>query len=258
MIRLAKKVVIFAAAALLSSSAFAAIDYSENFEGFTEFTGTDISPLGGGWTGYATVFGDYPGCSGFLYNYNDNAPFPAPNKGGGFSNISVGDTGKALNIFSDYDNAGAQVAADCIETSIFQEVVFSAADAGAYTFRFSTQVPAPLGPDVKTFGFIKLLDPDCGYCAVVFKTVSTATKGIKSIDVALDASADGKILQWGFSTKASKYEFSGRLYDNVSFAPQRAGSYQGDEGVPIPLWALFAMAGLLALVGGSRLLRHRN
>jgi hypothetical protein len=258
--KLATLIVTFATAALMSSSAFAAIDYSEDFEGYTEFTGTDISPLGGDWLGYATVFYDYPGCSEWHYNYTDT-PFPAPNKAGGFSNISVGKTGKALNIFSDYENRGAQEGSECIETSVFQEVVFKAADAGTYSFIFSTQAPGTLGPDVSTYGFVKLLDPNNGYQAVIFEKVDTRSAGIKkSADIVLDASADGMILQWGFSTKASNDEFSGRLYDNVSFAIKGTVAYKKDDpfGLPIPLWALFGMAGLLALVGGLRLRTRRQ
>jgi hypothetical protein len=261
MTRLTKYILTVAAAALMSSSAFAAIDFTDDFEGYTEFTGTDISPLGGGWTAFATVFSDYPGCSNFIYNYNNGSPFPAPNKAGGFSNIVAGgDTGQALNIFSDYDNRGAQLAPDCIQTSVFQETVFAAADAGMYTFQFRTEVPGPLGSDVNTFGFVKLLDPNNGYIDVLGGlTVDTATAGVKSITVDLDATADGKILQWGFSTKSSNDDASGRWYDDVSFAlegvyqPPTGPSSVKYEGIPIPYWALLIMAGLFVYLGGKKL-----
>lgn len=252
MMRLAKKVVIFAAAVFLSSSAFAAINFSDDFESYSLYVGPGSQgDIGGGWLVFANVFGDYPGCSQYWYGYG---PFPAPNKDSGFSNIASGATGQALNVFSDYDNPDHANGA-CLETSVFQETVFSATDAGTYTFRFDTQAPNPLGADVSTYGFIKLLDPNNNYNTDLFLTVPTIAAGTKSLDVILDASADGKILQWGFSTVASNYEASGRLYDNASFALKTTGTgpYQGAEGVPIPLWALFAMAGLLALVGVSRL-----
>ena len=255
MMRFAQKALVFAAAVLLSSSAFAAINFSDNFESYSLYVGPGYQgDIGGGWLVFANVFGDYPGCSQYWYGYG---PFPAPNKDSGFSNIAAGSTGQALNVFSDYDNPDHGNGA-CLETSVFQETVFSAADAGTYTFRFDTQVPAPLGADVSTDGFIKLLDPNNNYNADVFLTVPTITAGTKSLDVMLDASADGKILQWGFSTVASNYEASGRLYDNASFALKNTGSYQGYEGVPIPLWAFFAMAGMLALVGGSKLRNRRK
>jgi hypothetical protein len=255
MIRLAKKVVTFAAAALLSSSAFAAINFSDNFEAYDLYVGPGYQgDIGGGWLIFANVFGDYPGCSQYWYGYG---PFPAPNKDSGFSNITTGSSGQALNVFSDYDNPDHANGA-CLETSVFQETVFSSADVGTYTFRFDTQTPVALGTDVSTYGFIKLLDPNNNYNADIFLTVPTITAGTKTLDVILDASADGKILQWGFSTVASGYEPSGRVYDNASFALKNTGSYQGEEGVPIPLWALFAMAGVLALVGGSTLRSRRK
>lgn len=253
--RLAKKVLVFAAAVVLSSSAFAAINFSDDFESYSLYVGPGFQgDIGGGWLAFANVFGDYPGCTQFWYNYG---PFPAPNKDSGFSNITLGTTGQALNVFSDYENANHADSA-CIETSVFQERVFGAADVGAYTFRFDTQAPEALGADVSTYGFIKLLDPNNGYSADVFLTVPTITAGSKVLNVTLDASAEGKILQWGFSTIASNYVASSRVYDNVSFAPANTGPYQGHEGVPIPLWALLAMAGLLALVGGSRLRNARR
>lgn len=254
--RLANKIVTFAAAVLLSSPAFAAINFSDNFESYDLYVGPGYQgDIGGGWLGFANVFGDFPVCSPFWYNYGNT--FPAPNKDTGFSNITTGASGQALNVFSDYDNTDQGNGA-CLETSVFQETVFSAADAGSYTFRFDTQTPEALGTDVSTYGFIKLLDPNNGYSADIFLIVPTITAGTKTLDVILDASADGKILQWGFSTVASNYLPSARVYDNVSFAPANTGSYQGEEGVPIPLWALFAMAGLLALVGGSKLRSRRK
>lgn len=253
--RLAKKVVTLAAAVFLSSSAFAAVNFSDNFESYDLYVGPgNQGDIGGGWLGFANVFGDYPGCTQYWYSYGT---FPAPNKDTGFSNITTGASGQALNVFSDYENANHADSA-CIETSVFQETVFSAADVGTYTFRFDTQTPDALGADVSTYGFIKLLDPNNNYNADIFLTVPTITAGTKTLDVILDASADGKILQWGFSTVASNYAPSGRVYDNASFAPSNIGAYQGEEGVPIPLWALLAMAGVLAFVGGSRLRNRRK
>ena len=76
---------------------------------------------------------------------------------------------------------------------------------------------------------------DISSATVLFETVSTTSGGIKSISVTLDASDDGKILQWGFASTASNYEASGRVYDSVTFAPQQdtpPGSEDSFEGVP--------------------------
>lgn len=255
MFRLAKQTLVFAAAVLLSSSAFAAINFSDDFESYSLYVGPGYQgDIGGGWLIFANVFGDYPGCSQYWYGYGT---FPAPNKDSGFSNITTGATGQALNVFSDYDNANQGDGA-CIETSVFQERTFSAADAGSYTFSFDTQAPDALGTDVSTYGFIKLLDPNNNYNTDLFLTVPTIMAGSKTLDVVLDASADGKILQWGFATVASNYQPSSRLYDNASFSVSNTGTYEGVAGVPIPLWALLAMIGLLALVGAKRLQDRRK
>ena len=252
--RLAKSILILLAMALVSSSAFAAINFSDDFESYV--TPADGNAIGGGWTAFANVFGGFPTCDPYFYGYG---PFLAPNSNSAFSNISLGNTGQVLNVFSNYDD-DQHAAGNCLETSVFQEITFSAADAGSYTFMFVTEVPDALGTGVDTFGFIKLLDPNNGYSLDLFEAVSTITAGVKSITVALDATADGKKLQWGFSTIASNYEASGRYYDNVSFAPEGSVAPPGGpdfDGIPIPKWALFAMALLLLYVGGKRLQSRR-
>ena len=252
--RLVKSTLILFATALVSGSAFAAIDFSDDFESYV--TPPDGNAIGGGWTAFANVFTGFPACAPYLYNYG---PFLTPNSNTAFSNIAVGSTGQALNVFSNYDD-DQHANGNCIETSVFQELVFIAADAGSYTFEFDTEAPAPLGADVSTYGFIKLLDPNNNFNPDVFETVSTETAGSKSITVALDATADGKILQWGFSTVASNYLPSGRFYDNVSFAlaPVVPPIDPNLEGVPIPLWAFIGMMGLIGLIGGSKLRSRRK
>ncbi len=207
------------AAGVMAGNATAQIMYSEDFEGLDATSPTALGDAG--WLGFGIVFSDYPGCSNFVYNYG--APFPLPNGGPAFSSIVDGSTGQALNAYSDYNN-GDHANGLCIEASLFQERVVALADAGDYTFSFDIEVPAPpddvLGPDVSTFGFIKLLDPNNGFNADIFLTVDTSTAGAKSIDVTLDATAEGKILQWGFTSLASNYAATGRWYDNISFEPQ--------------------------------------
>ena len=252
---LAKSILILLATALVSGPAFGAIDFSDDFESYV--TPPDGNAIGGGWTAFANVFTGFPACNPYLYGYG---PFPTPNSDSAFSNIALGSTGQALNVFSNYDD-DQHASGNCIETSVFQELVFSAADTGSYRFLFDTEVPAvPLGADVNTYGFVKLLDPNNGFSLDLFEQVSTVAAGSKSITVALDATADGKILQWGFSTVASNYEASGRLYDNVEFslAPVAPPIGPSIEGVPIPLWAFLGMVGLIGLIGGSRLLSRRK
>jgi hypothetical protein len=215
--RLLTRTVALLAACIVSVSAWAQISFSEDFEGLDPTTGSP-SLANGGWLVFVNVFDDYPGCSQFLFPYNNGAPFPAPVSNESFSNIAAGQTGQALNVFSDYANQAAQTAPDCIETNVFQQRVLSTADAGSYTFTFDTEVPGALGPGVSTYGFIKLLDPNNGFNLDIFEVVDTGTGGAKSIAFDLDASVDGKILQWGFANTTALNEFSARWYDNVEVA----------------------------------------
>lgn len=254
--KLTKYILILLATTLVSSPAFAAINFSDDFESYPVYEGVS-SDLGGGWLLFANVFTDYPGCTSYLYDYG--GVYPAPN-GPYISNIVEGSTGKALNKFSDYNN-GDHDNDLCIETNVFQERTLSSTDLGAYAFTFDTQVPGALGVGVATFGFVKLLDPNNGYSLDLYSTVSTVTEGAKFINVTLDETAEGKILQWGFTDTASDYQDSGRWYDNVEFslgavAPPPSGP--DTRGVPIPLWAFLGMAGLIALFGGSKLRSSRK
>ena len=238
-----------AVAALISGPVMAQVDYSEDFESYSENSGGNDGDLGGGWNLFANVFSDYPGCSSYLYQYG---PFPAPNNNDAVSAIRIGSTGKALDVFSDYANAD-HGSGNCIETNVYQEVTLTASDAGTFEFIFDTQAPNALGTDVSTYGFVKLLDPNNGYSLDLFQTVSTASAGTKTISVDLDATADGKILQWGFANTASNYESSSRYYDNVTFALEQTtppsaggGTYEG-----VPTLGTYGLLVLLLLMGAT-------
>lgn len=238
-------------AALMSTTALAQLDVSEDFESYTLHPGGDvgnIGDIGGGWLGFVNVWGDYPGCNTtYLYGYG---VFPAPNSDAAISGIVTGSDGQALNMFSDYLN-GDHANGNCIETNVFQETTFSGADAGTYEFTFDAEAPAALGSGVNAYGFVKVLDPNAGFAAVLFQTVETATGGSKTISVDLDASFDGMILQWGFANTASNYESSGRIYDNLAFAvPAPPPSY---DTVPsdVPTLSPMGLLALLLLVGAT-------
>lgn len=242
------------ATVLMSSSAIAAISFSDDFESYPVYEGGDATDLGGGWTYFVNVFTGFPTCDPYLYGYG---PGPTPN-GTNISNIVVGSTGNALNAFSNYGDA-QHANGNCLETNVFQERTVAASDIGFYTFRFETQVPMELGEGVSTYGFIKLLDPDNGFATEVFQTVSTSTAGEKFLTIKLSASAEGKILQWGFANVASDYLPTGRWYDNVTFAIRGSGAYTGDAiGVPVPFWAYITIIGLLMFVGMAALRSRKN
>lgn len=83
--RLAKSTLILFAMALVSGSAFATIDFSDDFESYV--TPPDGNAIGGGWTAFANVFTGFPACAPYLYGYG---PFLTPNSNSAFSNITVG------------------------------------------------------------------------------------------------------------------------------------------------------------------------
>ncbi|HEY5774567.1 MAG TPA: hypothetical protein VIS57_00645, partial [Xanthomonadales bacterium] len=74
--RLAKYVVTFAAAALMSSSAFATINFSDNFESYTLYEGQPVVAIGGGWLYWANVTGPGDPCpnwNAYWYGYGGEA-----------------------------------------------------------------------------------------------------------------------------------------------------------------------------------------
>jgi hypothetical protein len=242
------------ATALVSSTALAQINFRDNFENYPVYQGENPwNDIGNGWLFFTNVYGNFPGCTDRWYGYGGAAP-----NGPQISNIVDGYTGHALNTYSDYNNGNHGDSA-CLETNVLQERVVTSSDYGTYTFRFVTQVPMELGVDVETFGFIKLLDPNNGWSMDLFYDIPTETPGVKTLGVRLGPSEVGKVLQWGFANLASNYEASGRHYDNVTFAISGSGAYEGDSiGVPVPLWAYFIIAGLLAFVGGTKLLSRKE
>jgi hypothetical protein len=254
--RLVKNILVLLAATLVCSPAFAVIDFSDDFESYNL---PDGGIIGGGWTWFLNAYPNFPVCDGYIFGYGPN---PAPNSNGPYyvSNIGEGDTGKALNVFSDYGSDQHPVG-NCVETNVYQERLLTASDGGQYTFRFDTQVTDQLGQDVQTYGFIKLINPDPPYETFVFKKVSTQTGGKKGLAINLTSDDAGKLIQWGFANIVSDYLPSGRFYDNVEFTPdvviEPPPPYEF-EGVPIPAWALFGIAGLLAYFGGSQLRSRRK
>ncbi len=256
--RSVRYILVLLATLLMSSSALASIRFIEDFESYPLYDGGPAVDLGGEWLYYVNVFGPYSnGCNQFWYPYSGNAP-----NGPQISHIVAGATGKALNVYSDYANGNHEPGdnAGCIETNVFQErASLTATDIGLYTFRFETQVPLELGEGVQTYGFIKLLNPANDYAMDEFLTIETVTEGVKSLTINLDASAVGKILQWGFTNVASNRAPTGRWYDNVTFAIRGSGAYEGDAiGVPVPFWAYIAITGLLMFGGVAALRSRRN
>lgn len=178
--------------------------------------------IGDGWLSFAAVFN----AGNFAYSYG---PFPAPNNTGGFTSYATGEAGEAqgaqyLNVFSDYNN-GDHANGLVIEAASFQEVLFSASDAGNYVFAFDAKAPSDGGiaPPTTAYAYIRVLDPNNGFASSVdvrvdMSSVSNTEWARFSVEATLDESLDGQILQFGFSNSATSYNPSGVFYDNVNFS----------------------------------------
>ena len=112
-----------------------------------------------------------------------------------------------------------------IEAASFQETIFSASDAGSYTFSFDAKAPFEGGIAAPTtaYAYIRVLDPNNGFASSVdvrvdLSAVSNTEWARYTVEATLDESLDGQILQFGFSNSATGYNPSGVFYDNVNFS----------------------------------------
>jgi hypothetical protein len=141
-----------------------------------------------------------------------------------------GSDGKALNVFSDYNNpdgASACIEANvfsdynnpegataCIEANVFREVSLSNGMIGDYRWSYYVEEPEAVGS--KTFAQFRLIDPSQNYSLAAESIVATAgSEDVQSVEISLDESQIGMLFQYGFSTKSVNQENSGMLYDNV-------------------------------------------
>ena len=239
-----KLVLIMTVAAVAGVASADLAGYSQNFEGMEVAVDGSTALTDDGWLAFANVFGpDWA----YWYGYG---PFGAPNNSGGpaFSNVVTGEGGvdqgdRQLVVFSDYNN-GDHGNGAYIESNVFQEQTVGAADVGSLvTFTFDAKL-GNLEAPTTALAFIKTLDPGAGYAMTNFETVETTAIptawGTYSIDLFIDASLEGQILQFGFSNTATGYNASGVIYDNATFV------------IPEP-----ATLGLLGLAGAGLFIRRR-
>ena len=220
--------------ASFTTAAMAISPFSQNFEAMN---GADPAVLtNDGWRYYAAVF-DVGGI--FLYQYFGP---DAPNGTNGFSSVAGGEGGvnqgnQYINIYSDYGNQGAHTAGYRVDASVYQERLISAADLGlTFNFRFDYKAAtSPFGPSgaTTTAAFMKILDPSNNYATLLDPTLDTtaASTSVWSegniLSVTIDNSWTGKLLQFGFISKATNNQPSGVFYDNIVFAPVSASALSG-------------------------------
>lgn len=196
------------------------IEYQQNFESLVQASSTALSD--DGWLVYGTVFG--PDWSRW-YGYG---AFPAPNGGPAFSGIDIGQGGpeqgsQQMVVYSDYNNGNHGDGSNAhIESNVYHERTIVAGDVGrTLTFAADAKrgnINDPAGSST-ALAFIKTLDPGNSWAMTHFITHDTtslpATWTGLSIELDIDATLVGQILQYGFSTTASNYEPSANFYDNV-------------------------------------------
>lgn len=205
---------IAAMACLIPAASFALGNYAQDFELLNMADATALES--DGWLIFGNVF-DSSG--GYLYGYG---VFPAPNTGEAFCAIVDGQGGAAqgmqqLSIFNDYNNQD-HAAGNLIEANVFQETVIESGDEGVWYFHFDGKMGNLEGSST-AIAFIKTLDPANGYATTNFITqdMTNASMDWNSfvLEINVDASLVGQLLQIGFSSTATNYEGSGIYYDNV-------------------------------------------
>jgi hypothetical protein len=174
------------------------LSYQSDFESFTSLDG---------WSAYINVFDE--DCSSYRYGYAYEIGAGDPVQ------VAVradGSDGKALNVFSDYNNAEGATA--CIEANVFREVTLTSRMIGDYRWSYNVEEPEAVGS--KTFAQFRLIDPSNNYALAAESIVPTAgSEDVQSVEISLDDSQIGMLMQYGFSTKSVNQENSGMLYDNV-------------------------------------------
>lgn len=191
-------------------------EYQQGFEALVQSSGAALAV--DGWFVFGNVF---DGASGnYLYGYG---PYAAPNGGQAFSSLVVDQGGAAqgahqLSVYSDYNN-NDHANGHRIEANVFRERSIVAADVGK-TLELSFDAKrGNLGGSSTALAFLKTLNPNAGYSTTNFVAQDTtaipATWARYSISLDIDASLEGQLLQFGFANRATNYDGSGILYDNV-------------------------------------------
>jgi len=189
--------------------------YAQDFEGLVQ---ADPDALGNdGWLVFGNV---YAPDQTHLYSYG---PFSAPNHNLAFCQIVLGEGGEeqgdqVLSVFSDYENLD-HANGNLIESNVYREQAIGVADVGTtWRFKFDHK-RGNIDGNSTAHAFIKTLDPNNEYITTRLLTAEMTsipdTWGADSLQISIDATLEGQILQFGFNNMATNYEASGIFYDNV-------------------------------------------
>jgi hypothetical protein len=211
--------------------------YSQDFEGLDQSDGGALAA--DGWLVYGNVFGPFPNWW-WWYGYG---AFPAPNHPWGFSSIVTGEGGAAqgeqqLNVYSDYGNGNHGYPA-WIESNVFEERTIGAADVGS-TWRFEFDAKrGNIELNSTASAFIKTFTPWWAMTNFIQEPMTHIpdTWDTYHIDVYIDESLVGGVMQFGFVNWATMYEGSAIFYDNINLdlGPLGVNFDLRPEGCPNPL-----------------------
>jgi len=223
----------------------------------------------------------YPG--GFIYGYG--AWQPAVNNGcGGFSEVSSvseedetsanGAGDKYLNIYSDYNNRGAQQTGKVVNAIFGKNQIIVAEDIGStVTFSFDAKRPKVIydellgaaggdislavnnecSTDCSARAFMKTQDVNDEYATTnqVYAEMANISQSEwvnHSISIELlNPLLIGQNLVFGFETYSTYDDPSGVYYDNVSLTVEPPAT--SVEIIPVPLQAIVFLSGLLISIG---------
>jgi hypothetical protein len=192
--------------------------YTQNFESMDAL---DTGVLAAdGWRYYANIY--QPDGVTYIRGYGGLAP----NDGSGFCGVVQGQGGvdqgfQQLVVYSDYNNVGDQSSGNIIESNTYQEQLIGPADVGSsWVFAFQAKLGDIVAPSTAQ-AFIKTLDPNNNYnltnnISLDMTNIPITWSGY-TISIAIDASLEGQILQFGFSNRATNFVASAIYYDNVVF-----------------------------------------
>ena len=171
------------------------------------------------WLAYGNVFDPF---GGYLYGYSP---------GYGFCRFAIGEGGPEqgmvqLVVSSDYGNVD-HADSNFIEMNLYQEWTLGPENMGhTYQFKFDAKRGNLEGVSTAA-AFIKTLDPNSGYALTNFitrdMTSVSETWETYWLQITVDNSLLGQILQMGFMNTATKYQGAAVFYDNTEFGNEVSG-----------------------------------
>ena len=237
-----------AAMAFASSSSAALVTYSQDFETMTPNQGFPPNDRADdGWLIYGFAWDANPatGFANLVYDYGSS--FPAANGDpGSIQGVATGEGGPdqgnvVLNKYSDYNNTDQLNL--YIQALTYQEQTISADDVGLWRFSYDAKIGNIEG-DSSAFAYIQTLDA-IGFFQTAFVLNDSSNMssewGTYTLELLIDDSMIGNLLQFGFSATSTNYNGSAVFYDNLNFAA---------VPLPAPLWLL--AGSVIAMLGVTR------